>query len=75
LLAAASPWLGARVASWQLQRWRYSIPIKNHLERSLVVSQPAPIAFAGDAFGGARVEGAALSGIDAAEHLIALLAM
>ena len=70
LLHAASAWLRAPVKSWQVHRWRYSQPIVTHPEACLVVNEGAPLVFAGDAFGAPRVEGAALSGIAAAEALL-----
>ncbi len=70
LLAEAGEWLGARVLSFQVQRWRYSLPVTTHPERFLSSAEPAPIVFAGDAFAGPRVEGAALSGLAAAEWLL-----
>lgn len=73
LLAAAAPWLGREVVSTQLHRWRYSLPIVTHPERCLAARHPAPVVFAGDAFGGPRVEGAALSGFAAARALQDLL--
>jgi predicted NAD/FAD-dependent oxidoreductase len=70
ILDAASPWLGTRVKTVQVHRWRYSKPSVLHRERCLVVREPGILVFAGDAFGGPRVEGAALSGLAAAEKLI-----
>jgi predicted NAD/FAD-dependent oxidoreductase len=69
LLAAAKPWLGARVLTYQLKRWRYSIPVHIHDAPTLFTTTPGPIAFAGDAFAGPRIEGAYLSGIAAAAAL------
>lgn len=71
LLAAVQPYLGdAQVLETQLHRWRYSQPRDMHPQKTLFSAHPAPLAFAGDAFDGARVEGAALSGLAAAETLI-----
>lgn len=75
LVAWLRPWLGAaRVVATQVMRWRYAQP------RSLVPSRTvcadvggAPVAFAGDAFERARVEGAACSGLAAATALRAVL--
>lgn len=66
------PWLGsARVTGWQLQRWRYSQPVAPRDERVLQSSvDGAPIVFAGDAFGEAKVEGAVRSGLAAARALL-----
>jgi renalase len=73
LLSAAHEWLGDSVQSWQIHRWRYSQPRILHPEACLIVNDGAPLAFAGDGFGAARVEGAAISGISAAEKIVALL--
>jgi hypothetical protein len=73
LLAAAARWLGGAPTQTQLHRWRYSLPLRVHAERCLVVRDPAPLVFAGDAFGGPRVEGAALSGLAAGAALAELL--
>lgn len=70
LLHAASEWLRVPVKSWQLHRWRYSQPQVTHPDTCLLVHQPLPLVFAGDAFGAARLEGAAMSGIAAAEALL-----
>jgi predicted NAD/FAD-dependent oxidoreductase len=70
LLDAAGEWIGDEIRSWQVHRWRYSQPVDLHPERCLIVSGPPLLAFAGDAFGGPRVEGAALSGLATAGTLI-----
>jgi len=69
LLEAAAPWLGSVPLQTQLHRWRYSIPTRLHPERCVGLDEPAPLVFAGDAFGGPRIEGAALSGLAAAARL------
>jgi predicted NAD/FAD-dependent oxidoreductase len=70
LLEAASEWSGAAVLEARLHRWRYSQPTVIHPEPCLATGEPAPLVFAGDAFGGPRVEGAALSGLAAAGRLL-----
>lgn len=72
LLHAAGEWLRAPVKSWQVHRWLYSQPQITHPESCLLVNGDAPLVFAGDAFGAPRVEGAALSGIAAAEALLSI---
>ena len=52
-----------------VQRWRYARPATLHPDRVLVADGVPPLVFAGDAFGGAKVEGAALSGAAAAHAL------
>lgn len=69
LLEAAQPWLGSAVQRTHLHRWRYSVPRRVHPEPCLVLDTPALLAFAGDAFGGPRIEAAALSGIAAGKGL------
>ncbi len=70
LLDAAEPWLGAGIQTFQVHGWRYSKPMRVGEEPCLVVSQRPPLVIAGDAFGGPRVEGAALSGWAAAEAIL-----
>ena len=66
---ALAPYLGeARIVETQIKRWRYSIPTVLHPQRCLK-ADGLPLVFAGDAFGGARVEGAALSGMAAGDAL------
>jgi predicted NAD/FAD-dependent oxidoreductase len=74
LLEAAAPWLASVPVRTQLHRWRYSIPTHLHPERCVSLIMPAPIVLAGDAFGGPRIEGAALSGLAAAARVAELLA-
>ncbi|MBW3603358.1 MAG: FAD-dependent oxidoreductase [Actinobacteria bacterium] len=72
LYAWLAPWLGpASVRTWQVKRWRYSQP-RNPADEHVVRTDvdELPIAFAGDAFGHARVEGAARSGLAAAAALV-----
>jgi predicted NAD/FAD-dependent oxidoreductase len=73
LITAAKPWLGDDIQDWQVHKWRYSQPAQMYPERFLEVPDVLPVYFAGDAFGGPRVEGAALSGIAVAQHLMQIL--
>ena len=51
-------------------RWRYSWVAASYPERCLVAATELPLVFAGDGFGSAKVEGAALSGLAAADALL-----
>lgn len=73
LLDVARLYLGAGVHGQALHRWRYSLPKSTYRESCLAFDE-LRLAFAGDAFGGPRVEGAAVSGLAAAERLAAALA-
>lgn len=73
LLKAASPWLGSQVSQYQVHRWRYSKSMSPLRLACLQISSHPPLVLAGDAFGGPRVEGAALSGWAAAEVLLGTL--
>ena len=70
LIDAAQAWLGANAVSCQVHRWRYSIPTVIHPEPYLVLNESPMALVAGDAFAGPRVEGAALSGLAAADRLL-----
>lgn len=70
LIDTVHPWLASEASIWQLHRWRYSKPVDTLATRCIAAASPAPIVFAGDAFAGPRVEGAALSGMAAAEALL-----
>lgn len=71
LLGAAEPWTGgARVVSAQTHGWRYATPRETLPGRCLPLAGGSAI-LAGDAFAGARVEGALLSGLAAADAAMA----
>jgi len=70
LFEAAQQWLGSPIVAHQVHRWRYAKAVQNYPQPCLCVEMPAPLIFAGDAFAGAKVEGAALSGLAAARVLI-----
>ncbi|MEZ4737456.1 MAG: FAD-dependent oxidoreductase [Caldilineaceae bacterium] len=63
--ASLQPFLRGRVKchAAQLKRWRYALPTVTHPARYLQAQGLPPLYFGGDAFGGPRVEGAALSGL------------
>ncbi|MDQ3254708.1 MAG: FAD-dependent oxidoreductase [Acidobacteriota bacterium] len=68
--AASARWIDRRkVREAQVKRWRYSKPIRVYPERCLMIPELS-IAFAGDAFGAPRIEGAALSGLAIADALL-----
>ncbi|MFN9298490.1 MAG: NAD(P)/FAD-dependent oxidoreductase [Acidobacteriota bacterium] len=62
-----------QASAWKLHRWKFAKPSVMHPEACFVVTAPCPLVLAGDAFGEARMEGAALSGLAAAERLQVLL--
>jgi renalase len=63
--------LTSAVVDTSLARWRYSWVTNPHPEPYLLASYDPPLLFCGDAFGQPKVEGAALSGLAAADHLLA----
>jgi predicted NAD/FAD-dependent oxidoreductase len=74
LLHAADEWLGSPVREFQVHGWLYSKPHRTQPDLCVILSSSPPLLLAGDAFGGPRVEGAALSGWEAASILEAMLA-
>lgn len=68
LLPAVAAHLGAPVTSTTLHRWKFSEPKATHPERCVWLPELG-LGFAGDAFGGPKVEGAALSGLALARAL------
>jgi predicted NAD/FAD-dependent oxidoreductase len=73
LLAAAAPWLGSRVSSCQVHRWRYSRPEETYDAPFAALRAPGPLAIAGDGFGGGRLEGAFLSGVAAGTSIARMM--
>jgi predicted NAD/FAD-dependent oxidoreductase len=68
---AVQPFLGdADILEWQVKRWRYALVKNAGTQYFQWVQQTPPLMLAGDAFAGPRVEGAALSGLMAAEQLL-----
>ncbi len=62
--------LSAASVETSLARWRYSWVTSSHEEPCLVASEDPPLLFCGDGFGQPKVEGAALSGLAAADRLL-----
>jgi renalase len=73
VLPGIAEWLGAPVAGVALQRWKFSQPITTYAEPCVWIGDLG-LGFAGDAFGGPRVEGAAISGLALAERMAAVSA-
>jgi len=70
LIEAARSWLGGTPESFQVHGWKYSKPKTVFPEACVVAHQKPLLILAGDAFGGPKVEGAALSGWAAAETVL-----
>jgi len=67
LLNQAKPWIGdATVKTSQIKKWRFATPLTIWPERYWASET---IVLAGDAFGGPKIEGAALSGLAAVNYL------
>lgn len=69
LADASSPHLGAEIVGVRGHRWRFALPIDPSDEGAVMISERPPIVVAGEAFSGARVEGAFLSGVEAARRI------
>lgn len=70
LCEAVAPFLGAEVKASSVARWRYSKPVSAREDGCLAVPDER-LVFAGDAFGGAKIEGAFRSGLAATQALLA----
>lgn len=69
MLEAAAPYLRAEVVEYNCHRWGFTTPI-NPWHQPYYRNAALNLTLAGDAFGGARIEGAALSGIEAAATVL-----
>jgi renalase len=72
MTAAVQEFIGTTVVEAQLHRWRYAEPVYIASSPALLAVPGPPVAFAGDVFGGANIEGAALSGLVAADLIMGL---
>jgi predicted NAD/FAD-dependent oxidoreductase len=70
LLTAARPYLAGEARAVRSHRWRYAEPTTTLETGCAVLDTLAPIVLAGEVFMGARIEGAILSGLAAAEALL-----
>ena len=71
LTAQASRYIGgATVIDSRLEAWTHARPLIGHPDRCAVVAAVPFVILAGDGFGGAKVEGAALSGLAAADVVL-----
>lgn len=61
---------GTQVLEAHLRRWRFASPELLYSRRFMLAAYLPPLVFAGDAFGGPRVEGAALSGLAAGQAIL-----
>lgn len=73
LVEAARPRLAASIVDATGHRWRYSQPRRTFDVGAVVASSELPVVLAGEVFAGARVEGAFLSGLAAAELMGSIL--
>jgi len=70
MMNAVFPHLQSKIVETVCHRWRYANPVTSQNE-SYYLDEAQALALAGDGFGGPRVEGAAYSGILAAEAVAA----
>jgi predicted NAD/FAD-dependent oxidoreductase len=71
LIPHVRQWLDpAHIKTFQVKRWKYSVPLEVYPEPCLEVFSKPSLLLAGDGFGGPRIEGAVLSGLAAAEKLL-----
>ena len=70
LLEEAKDYVRTGVKATAVSRWEYSQPTNPHDEPFVYLEGPPPLVFCGDAYAGPKVEGAATSGLAAAEKLL-----
>lgn len=69
LLDSAKALLRAEPVNWSVRRWELAKPLSVHPETSVAINEEGTLLLAGDGFQGYRVEGAAISGYEAAARL------
>lgn len=69
MLEAAAPFIQAKINEFSCHRWKFTKPI-NPLQESCYHNFELHLTLAGDSFGGARIEAAALSGLAAASSIL-----
>ncbi len=73
LAAEMEPWLGgAKITGRALHRWRFSESVASFPQPHVWLPEKS-LGFCGDAFGGPRVEGAAVSGLSLARQIVGVL--
>lgn len=72
MIREALRYVKAEIISSVIHRWRYAQPSTQYQAPFCMLNSEPALILAGDAFGGARIEGAALSGLAAADHLSTL---
>ena len=69
MIGAAAPLIQSNISEFNCHRWGYTTPI-NPWPEQYFYNDDLRFTLAGDSFGGARIEGAALSGLAAATRII-----
>jgi predicted NAD/FAD-dependent oxidoreductase len=69
MLDAAEPYLASAVVEFKCHRWGFTSPL-NPWQENFYANPSLRLVLAGDSFGGARIEGAAVSGIEAAGAVV-----
>lgn len=72
MIEAAAPWLGSKVVEYNCHRWGFTTPL-NPWHENHYTKHSLSLTLTGDSFGGARIEGAAISGIEAAAAVLGVV--
>jgi predicted NAD/FAD-dependent oxidoreductase len=73
LIAQAAPHLGGGIVAAKPHRWRYAEPQTTFDMGAVTIDRATPVVLAGEVFAGAKIEGAFLSGLAAADAVLNLL--
>ena len=69
MIEAAAPFIQSNISYFNCHRWGFTTPINPWAEQYFY-NDDLRLTLAGDSFGGARIEGAALSGLAAASRIL-----